>query len=51
MNEYLIHKLKTEDFELLLPLMQDSFGMEVNVKYFEWKFKNNPAGFVEGYIA
>lgn len=51
MSEYTIRKLGNDEFHLLLPLMTDCFGMEVNVQYFQWKFVDNPAGFVEGYIA
>jgi len=51
MTNYTYRKLQTNEFHLLVPLMKDSFGVEVNVKYFEWKFVNNPAGFVEGFIA
>jgi hypothetical protein len=47
--EYSIFKLSENEFEILIPLMKDCFGMNVNINYFEWKFKNNPAGFVEGY--
>lgn len=50
-SDYSIYKLKENDFKILIPLMQDCFGMEVNINYFEWKFKDNPAGFVEGYYA
>ena len=51
MSNYSIRKLKNDEFHLLLPLMRDCFGMNVNVEYFEWKFIKNPAGFVEGFIA
>lgn len=51
MSDYEIKKLTVHEFHLLLPLMQDCFGMNVNIAYFEWKFKDNPAGFVEGYMA
>jgi hypothetical protein len=51
MDNYSIHKLQKDEFNLLIPIMRDCFGMDINVKYFEWKFKNNPAGFVEGYYA
>lgn len=51
MSNYSIRKLKNNEFDLLIPLMQDCFGMTVNIEYFEWKFINNPAGFVEGFIA
>jgi hypothetical protein len=50
-SEYSILKLSEDDFDILIPLMKNCFGMDVNVQYFEWKFKKNPAGFVEGYYA
>ncbi|MCB9446964.1 MAG: GNAT family N-acetyltransferase [Flavobacteriales bacterium] len=51
MSGYTIHKLERENFPLLIPLMQDCFGMEVDITYFEWKFKDNPSGFAEGFYA
>lgn len=50
-SEYTIYKLLENNFDILIPLMQDCFGMQVNIRYFEWKYKNNPIGFVEGYYA
>jgi Acetyltransferase (GNAT) domain len=50
-SEYSIVKLTEDKFDILIPLMKDCFGLDLNIKYFEWKFKNNPAGFVEGYYA
>ena len=51
MNGYSIHKLKINEFELLIPLIKNCFGMDVDIHYFEWKFLKNPVGFVEGYYA
>lgn len=51
MSNYTIAKLKPEEFHLLIPLMKDCFGMNVDVKYFEWKFLNNPAGYFEGFVS
>ncbi|MFM2223853.1 MAG: hypothetical protein RJA07_55 [Bacteroidota bacterium] len=51
MSDYTIRKLQTNEFKLLIPLMKNCFGMDVNIDYFEWKFKKNPVGFVEGFIA
>lgn len=51
MEEYKISKLDKDQFQLLIPLMKDCFGMDVNVNYFDWKFNKNPSGFVEGFIA
>jgi hypothetical protein len=50
-NEYSIIKLEECNFEVLIPLMQNCFGMDVEINYFEWKFKNNPAGFAFGFYA
>ena len=51
MGEYSVHQLKPEDFDILIPLMKDCFGMSVNVEYFRWKFLQNPAGPVIGFYA
>ncbi len=51
MKEYTIRKLKHEEFDILLPLMRDCFGMDADIGYFKWKFLDNPAGFVEGFVA
>ncbi len=51
MSNYLIKKLEKNQFDLLIPLMKDCFGMDVNVDYFKWKFLNNPAGSFIGSIA
>lgn len=50
-SQYSIFKLSENQFDILIPLMKNCFGMNVNISYFEWKFKNNPAGFVVGYYA
>jgi hypothetical protein len=49
--EYKIDRLVRENFNQLIPLMQDCFGMNVNVEYFQWKFLLNPAGEFIGYVA
>ncbi len=36
---------------MLIPLMKDCFGMDVNINYFQWKFLDNPAGKFEGFVA
>jgi hypothetical protein len=51
MEKYTIHKLQRTDFDKLVPLMKDCFGMDVDISYFKWKYLDNPAGFVEGYYA
>ena len=51
MENYTIHRLEITDFDCLIPLMQDCFGMEVDIAYFKWKYLDNPDGFVRGYYA
>jgi hypothetical protein len=51
MNEYSIHRLEENEFELLIPLMKNCFGISVKIDYFRWKFIENPAGFVFGFYA
>lgn len=51
MSNYTVRKLENNEFNLLIPLMKDCFGMDADVDYFQWKFVNNPAGFVLGFIA
>ncbi|MDB5281999.1 MAG: family N-acetyltransferase [Bacteroidota bacterium] len=51
MPEYQIKKLEPGEFELLIPLMKDCFGAEVNAAYFDWKFSKNPAGDLIGFVA
>ena len=51
MSNYTIRKLQNTEFDLLIPLMKDCFGMNVDLEYFQWKFVKNPAGFVLGFIA
>lgn len=51
MIEYRIERLSLENFEVLIPLMKDCFGLEVNLNYFKWKFLDNPSGNFIGFIA
>ena len=51
MEQYTIHRLEKDNFDCLIPLMQDCFGMEVDIHYFKWKYIDNPDGFVRGYFA
>src|SRR4051812_22084903 len=51
MSDYSIRKLNENEFHLLIPVMQDCFGLNFDVSYFKWKFVDNPAGFVVGFIA
>lgn len=48
---YTIRKLSAGEFSLLIPLMKNSFGVDVDIRYFEWKFLENPSGSFEGFIA
>lgn len=51
MSNYKFKKLNPNQFDLLIPLMLDSFGMKANIDYFKWKFIDNPAGDFIGFIA
>lgn len=51
MGNYKFEKLNPNQFERLVPLMQDCFGMDTNIEYFKWKFIDNPAGKFVGFIA
>ena len=51
MTKYQIKKINKGEFDILIPLMLDCFGMHVDIEYFKWKFLDNPAGVVEGYVA
>lgn len=51
MDEYTFRKLDSSEFDLLLPLMMNCFGMDVDIHYFKWKYLDNPAGEFIGFIA
>jgi len=51
MAEYIIKKLEFDNFEVLIPLMKDCFGMDINIEYFKWKFLENPSGIFLGFTA
>ena len=51
MSDYSIRKLSVTEFELLIPLMKDSFGDDVDTSYFQWKYLDNPSGQFVGFIA
>ncbi len=51
MSEYRVEQLTKERFDILKPLMADCFGMDVDYDYFKWKFLDNPAGTVFGFLA
>lgn len=48
---YDIRRIGADDFDLLIPLMKDCFGMDADIEYFRWKYVNNPAGSFIGFIA
>lgn len=51
MSDYSVKQIGGGEFDQLLPLMNDCFGMDVNVEYFRWKYLDNPAGPFIGFIA
>ena len=51
MSDYKFEKLDSTQFDLLIPMMEDCFGMEASVDYFKWKFMENPAGSFVGFVA
>lgn len=48
---YDLKRIGAEDFDLLIPLMKDCFGMDVDIDYFRWKYTENPAGSFVGFVA
>lgn len=51
MEDYKVELLDPENFDRLIPIMKDSFGINVNVDYFKWKFLKNPSGKFVGFVA
>ena len=51
MTDYRIEPLEDATFEELAPLMLDAFGDSVDRRYFDWKYRENPAGPARGNIA
>lgn len=51
MSSYTIKKLDGNQFDILIPLMENCFGMNVSLDYFKWKFLDNPAGKFIGFTA
>ncbi|MEO6671537.1 MAG: GNAT family N-acetyltransferase [Ferruginibacter sp.] len=51
MADYRIKRIGAGDFSILIPLMKDCFGQDVDVNYFHWKYIDNPAGHFIGFIA
>lgn len=48
---YTIRQIGADDFHVLIPLMQNCFGMNVDIEYFRWKYTQNPAGSFIGFVA
>lgn len=48
---YAIKQVGAENFELLIPLMLDCFGIDTNIAYLTWKYTHNPAGSFVGFVA
>src|SRR6476661_2874164 len=51
MSDYRIERITADQFDLLVPLMKDCFGMDTDINYFKWKYVENPAGSFIGFIA
>ncbi|RYY01117.1 MAG: GNAT family N-acetyltransferase [Gammaproteobacteria bacterium] len=50
-ENYSISQIGPNEFDLLIPLMQNCFGISVDVNYFKWKYLDNPAGHFVGFVA
>lgn len=48
---YTIQKFESTEFKDLIPLMKNCFGLNVDEYYFKWKYFENPAGDLIGYVA
>ncbi len=48
---YGIKRIGADDFSVLIPLMENCFGMDVDIDYFRWKYTQNPAGSFIGFVA
>lgn len=48
---YDLKKIGADEFDLLIPLMKDCFGMDADIDYFRWKYVQNPAGSFIGFVA
>ncbi|MCF8276593.1 MAG: GNAT family N-acetyltransferase [Flavobacteriales bacterium] len=48
---YDIQRIGPNDFDQLVPLMQDCFGTSIDIDYFRWKYIQNPEGRFIGYVA
>lgn len=51
MSTYTIRKIGLADLPLLPPLMKAAFGTDVPLAFFEWKYRDNPAGPFLGFVA
>lgn len=50
-ENYSIKQIGPSQFDLLIPLMKDCFGLEIDINYFTWKYTRNPAGDFIGFVA
>ena len=50
-STYQVKQIGIKDVDLLIPLMKDSFGLDVNTAFFNWKYKENPSGEFIGFVA
>lgn len=50
-DKYLVRQIGPAEFDVLVPLMKDCFGLTVDINYFRWKYTQNPAGDFIGFIA
>lgn len=48
---YDIQQIGTREFDVLIPLMKDCFGLDINTDFFRWKYQQNPSGEFIGFIA
>ena len=44
MSSYQIKKINKEEFDILIPLMLDCFGMEVDIKLFQMEIYRQSGG-------
>ncbi len=48
---YKIQQIGVQEFDVLIPLMKDCFGLDINTDFFRWKYQQNPSGEFIGFIA
>ncbi|MFT4524554.1 MAG: hypothetical protein ACI85F_000699 [Bacteroidia bacterium] len=50
-DNYNVKRIGEAEFNLLIPLMKNCFGMDASIEYFRWKYTDNPAGSFVGFVA